>query len=119
MSQEIKPVELMTLDQLISAVKEITEEVNPVEKVKRTKTFKEYYSDEEFKKKHLAHMLEKVECSACKRMVSRGNISTHKKSRMHVRMMELHPILADEEKIEKIVESYLLKNNMIVCGKAI
>ena len=48
---------------------------------KKYKTFKDYYhEDEEFRKKHISRMLEKVECGA---MVSRNNRSRYLKSHLH------------------------------------
>jgi hypothetical protein len=46
---------------------------------KARKTFKEYYQDEDFKKKHLAYILTKCECS-CGKQITRSNMSTHKKT---------------------------------------
>lgn len=52
--------------------------------VKTIKTFKEKYStDEEFKKRHLAYVKEKIECE-CGKMIARSNMVTHKKSHLHI-----------------------------------
>jgi hypothetical protein len=48
--------------------------------VKKYKTFKEYYENEEFRKKHLIYVNEKVECENCKQKVSRCNLKRHKTS---------------------------------------
>lgn len=54
---------------------------------KPKKTFKEYYADPEYKKKHLAHMLEKVTCE-CGQVSSRNNMPKHKKTSKHLRAMK-------------------------------
>lgn len=52
------------------------------------KTFKEYYDeDEEFKKKHLERLNEKIECE-CGFITARANYTRHKKSHLHIKKME-------------------------------
>ena len=51
------------------------------------KTFKDYYKDDEFKKKHQAYMLESIECE-CGCKVMRSNISKHRKTPKHKKMMD-------------------------------
>ncbi len=44
------------------------------------KTFKDYYKNPEFKAKHKKYLLTKVACLNCHCMVSRCNMSHHKKT---------------------------------------
>jgi hypothetical protein len=64
--------------------KTIINEEKPIigKKTRAVKTFKEYYSDEEFRTKHKNYMKEKIECE-CGKEVCRVNISNHKKTPMH------------------------------------
>ena len=45
-------------------------------------SFKKYYSDPEFRERHLNYMKEKVICD-CGFMTSRNNMTRHKRSRNH------------------------------------
>jgi hypothetical protein len=56
------------------------------EKAKKSKTFKEYYQDPQFKKRHLDYVNHKVACS-CGKMISRSNLSSHKKKQLHLKRM--------------------------------
>jgi hypothetical protein len=49
---------------------------------KQYKTFKEYYQDENFKKKHKEYVSEKVLCE-CGRYTARSNMIKHQKTRVH------------------------------------
>jgi hypothetical protein len=70
-----------------------------VKEKKANKKFMDYYADPEYREKHLKYMREKVECS-CGRTVTRGNMATHKKTKMHTtRLAEKTP---DKEFIEEI-----------------
>lgn len=62
------------------------EEIIQVE-IKRPKTFKEYYADPEYKKKHKAYCLENIECE-CGRLVSRVGMYRHKSSQIHLKTMQ-------------------------------
>jgi hypothetical protein len=50
------------------------------EQKKKCKTFKEYYSNPEFKEKHKAYINEKIKCDECGNSVSRVNMAKHKKT---------------------------------------
>ena len=50
-------------------------------------SFKDYYSNPEWKEKHLSYMKEKVVCD-CGKSVCRANMSTHKKSHIHIKKMD-------------------------------
>ena len=52
-----------------------------------TKTFKEYYTDPEFRAKHKEKMRERIQCE-CGKLVNRYNMSHHKKSHIHIKIME-------------------------------
>ncbi len=58
----------------------------PETEVKQQKTFKEYYADPEYKRRHLARMQEKLECPTCNVSISRSNMSKHKKTKHHIRV---------------------------------
>ena len=49
---------------------------------KQYKTFKEYYQDEDFKKKHKQYVSEKVLCE-CGRYTARSNLIKHQKTTVH------------------------------------
>jgi hypothetical protein len=61
----------------------------------KPKSFKEYYQNPEFKKKHLEYIMSKVQCTDCGAMCSRCNLTKHKKSVKHLKH------LAEQEKKEK------------------
>ena len=44
-----------------------------------TSVFKQYYSNPEFKEKHLTYMKEKVPCPDCSKNISRSHMSNHRK----------------------------------------
>ena len=48
------------------------------------KTFKEYYEDPEFKKKHQKYCAEEIECE-CGRTVRRNFLTKHRKTKIHQR----------------------------------
>lgn len=68
-----------------------------------TSTFKKYYEDPEFKKKHLEKMSEKIKCD-CGFMTARCNLSRHKKSHIHIKKMEKAGKLKNMEKIKQLKE---------------
>lgn len=49
--------------------------------------FQKYYSNPEFRERHLNYMKEKVICD-CGFMTGRNNMSRHKKSRNHTKRMD-------------------------------
>ena len=55
-------------------------------KSNKTKTFKDYYQDPEFKKRHLAYIKEKIICE-CGTKISKHNKYRHLKSDKHKRIM--------------------------------
>lgn len=67
------------------------------------KTFTDYYrTDPEFKKKHLQRLNEKIECD-CGFVTSRGNLSRHKHSHLHVnKILKLNRITELKEELEKL-----------------
>jgi hypothetical protein len=69
------------------------------ENKKVRKTFKEYYQDEDFKKKHLAYILTKCECS-CGKQITRSNMSAHKKTAAHQKK------IAEKEKTVVSLEEF-------------
>lgn len=55
---------------------------------KKYKTFTDYYNeDEEFRKKHLEKMNEKIVCE-CGFITARANLYRHRKSHKHVEKMD-------------------------------
>jgi hypothetical protein len=75
---------------------------------KKYKTFKDYYdNDEDFRKKHLCRMLEKIECE-CGAMVSRNNKSRHLKSHLH------HKKISNAQKFVMIEEDIIKLNKKIL-----
>lgn len=54
---------------------------------KKYKTFKEYYSDPEYKKKHLEQQAEKIICD-CGVTIAKYNLSRHKKTQKHIILKE-------------------------------
>lgn len=60
----------------------VTEKVNS--KPSSKQTFKEYYeSNPEFKKKHREYVKQRVPCVECGKMVPKGNLSAHRKTKKH------------------------------------
>lgn len=59
-----------------------------VENKPKTKTFKEYYNDEEYKKKHRLYMTEKIDCLVCECSIDRVNMARHNRTSKHIRNEE-------------------------------
>lgn len=55
----------------------------------KSKTFKDYYQNADYKKKHLEYVMTKVECKDCGSMISRCNLTKHKKSVKHMKHEEV------------------------------
>ena len=55
-----------------------------VKKDPKYKSFKEYYSNPEFKAKHDLYVREKIQCPECTKFVQRVAMAKHKKSRKHI-----------------------------------
>ena len=53
-------------------------------KDKGYKSFKDYYSNPEFKAKHDEYVRKKVQCPECTKFVQRVAMAKHKKSRKHI-----------------------------------
>jgi hypothetical protein len=56
--------------------------------IKKTKTFKEYYQDPAYRERHNKYMLTKVPC-ACGTITARNNMSHHKKTMKHQRLLKI------------------------------
>ncbi len=70
-------------------------------KERKPKTFKEYYSNEEFRRHHLENLTQKVTCDVCNKSVSKCNLYAHKRSKIHMsnmRIKELEDNSLDEMK---------------------
>ena len=76
----------------------------------KSKTFKDYYQDPDYKKNHLEYVMTKVECPQCGVMCSRCNLTKHKKSKKHRKHEEAiekqNEMKASE--FDKIHEAFLL-----------
>ena len=57
------------------------------------KKFIEYYADPDFKKKHLAHMCERIICQ-CGSELARSNMSNHRKTTKHKSFEESQELLS-------------------------
>ena len=66
-----------------------------------TKSFKEYYSDPIYKKKHLDHMKQKVPC-VCGVITARCNMSHHKKTEKHHKLIIKHKLQEYEDKLKHL-----------------
>jgi TolA-binding protein len=85
---------------------------------KKYKTFKEYYhGDEEFKKKHISYMLEKVQCP-CGAWVSRNNKSRHLHTNLHHKRItntqEITMIKEEIKKLNKKINELETKRNVML-----
>lgn len=76
------------------------------------KTFRDYYQDEEFKRKHLAKMKEKIECE-CGKFITRSNMAAHKKTNLHLkRSVKKRPEVPEEIEdriINKLINQFKLE----------
>jgi hypothetical protein len=63
---------------------------------------KNYYNNDEFKQKHLSNMKTKVQCDVCNCMVSKGNLSAHKKSQKHIRNIQNNSDNISNEELLKL-----------------
>lgn len=70
------------------------------------KKFTDYYSNDDFRRKHLEYISEKIECD-CGKTVSRCNMSRHLKSQYHI--IRMRPDI--EQLIDKKL-SDLFKNEL-------
>jgi len=69
---------------------------------KKYKTFKDYYQDPEFKKRHMEYINSYVTCS-CGTQVRRAYMTVHKKTKKHIRGAENNK--EKSNKLENIDES--------------
>ena len=78
------------------------------------KSFKEYYNDPEYRKKHLAKVNEKIKCE-CGQDCSRGNLAAHKKTSRHNKsMLEKKGTISNTEELITNLENilFILKNKV-------
>ena len=84
-----------------------------IPKDKKYKSFKEYYTNPEFKKKHLEYINARVKCE-CGASIVRCGLARHKRTITHKRGMEAtNPELTEElEKkiMEKLIHKYSLNS---------
>jgi len=92
---------------------------------KKVKTFKEYYNDPEFKRKHKEYIMGKVNCDCGKQGVLRCNLSKHRNTQKHInKMIEIGKEKAKkdrDEELESLIKKFeeftnriqLLKNNKL------
>ena len=66
-----------------------------------TKTFKEYYSDPIYKEKHLEYIKQKVPC-VCGVITARCNMSHHKKTEKHQKLIKTHKLQEYEDKLKHL-----------------
>lgn len=80
------------------------------------KTFKDYYQDPEFRKRHKAYILTKVECP-CGATTARCNMTRHKKSSKHQlwesKQVSVTKLTKLENKIKELEKLLKEKNNQI------
>ena len=75
--------------------------------VKKHKTFKDYYQDPEYRRRHLDKITEKVECE-CGYIGSKCYMSKHKKTAIHQKRLEkLDRLEALEEKKKRLNDRIL------------
>ena len=83
------------------------------------KTFKDYYDDPKYRKKHLDYMKQKIQCE-CDVITRRCNMSKHRKTAAHIKWVEennkykvkyLPRVKKLKEKVEKINDElkYIMK----------
>ena len=70
-------------------------------------TFKTYYQNEDFRKRHNQYMKEKIPCEVCGINISRHNKTKHSKSVKHSKALQQKQKLQEEEK-ERNDLSFLL-----------
>jgi len=84
--------------------------MSDTEKKTGSKTFKEYYADPEFKKKHLAYVKEKVMCD-CGKEISRSNMSAHVKTKLHQKKLDRSVLEDIKKKYLDMILQEQIKNN--------
>jgi len=78
-----------------------------VDKKKTYKTFKEYYANPEFRKRHTEYINQTVHCDACNKPIKRFNIARHSRTQKHQKNLISNPsavnrIQSLEDKIEEL-----------------
>ena len=69
-----------------------------------SKTFKDYYADPEYRRRHLDKISEKVECE-CGYIGAKTYMSRHRKTKIHQKRLEnIDRLSALEEKKQKIID---------------
>lgn len=81
------------------------------------KTFKDYYdNDDEFRKKHLKKLNEKVECE-CGAISARSNLYRHRKSHLHIQKMgkadEIAKLTKQKKRNDHEIEKLTRENRKI------
>lgn len=71
---------------------------------KQYKTFKEYYSDPDFKKKHLEYINTKIKCPVCRCKITRSHMTRHKRTKR----CKANKIVQEKEE-EKLSKLEILK----------
>lgn len=64
--------------------------------MEKKKTFKDYYENEEFRKKQQEYLQKKVDCT-CGKKIRRGNLARHQQTNMHFSKLK------QNEKLEEII----------------
>lgn len=77
--------------------------INNNDNIKKTKTFKEYYQDEAFRERHKNYIMTKIKCECGQEDVLRCNMSKHKKTQKHIKLMET----VNKEKHDKELSSLI------------
>lgn len=62
---------------------EVISQISINTKLTTPKTFRDYYANPEYRKKHLEYISGKVQCPQCETMVARCNLSKHRQSMKH------------------------------------
>ena len=81
-------------------------------KSNKVKTFKDYYQDPEFKKRHLAYIKEKVICE-CGTKISKHNKYRHLNSEKHKRIMEGKELKEKDKQNNEAIQKLEKKINKI------
>lgn len=72
------------------------------ENIKKGKTFKEMCEDPEFKKRHYEYIKTYVDCPECGKSVQRCAMARHRKSRQHMKIVDMEN--EKSGKLRKMIE---------------
>lgn len=75
------------------------------------KSFREYYANADFKRRHLDKMKEKIECE-CGKFITRSNMSAHKKTKVHLKRSYPNDDLLSPEVERRIIQKLLSELNL-------